>query len=304
MRLQIVLGLAPALIACSEPVTPAPTAPLADLTKYFDCIDANEKTAVAAHRGGPAPGYPENSLAAFERSVQNGVNVLEIDVSTTADGVLFLHHDDGLGRTTTGRGLVRDTVWADIRELSLRDPDRGVTANAPVRLEEALRWAEGRAILELDIKPGTDYDDVKRIVEGEGAEERIVLIAYNDGQAKALNARFPRSMISVSVDATTTVEQLEASGISSDRMLAWTGTDNPNTDLYADLDGRMIEVIFGTLGWPDSIDRTIEQTGDELRYVRLSQAGVDMLATDRPLAARAALARAGRALEPGECIVP
>jgi glycerophosphoryl diester phosphodiesterase len=45
-----------------------------------------------AHRGGMALA-PENSLAAFARSVALGVYHLETDLVTTRDGALLCHHD-------------------------------------------------------------------------------------------------------------------------------------------------------------------------------------------------------------------
>lgn len=47
---------------------------------------------VIAHRGASAE-HPENSLAAFARAVELGVDGIELDVHATADGVLVVHHD-------------------------------------------------------------------------------------------------------------------------------------------------------------------------------------------------------------------
>jgi glycerophosphoryl diester phosphodiesterase len=48
---------------------------------------------VIAHRG--ASGYEvENSLAAFRAAGPRGADAVELDVHATADGALFVHHDD------------------------------------------------------------------------------------------------------------------------------------------------------------------------------------------------------------------
>jgi glycerophosphoryl diester phosphodiesterase len=50
---------------------------------------------VQGHRG--CRGYlPENTLPAFARAVEMGVNTLELDVGVTRDGVVVVHHDRGL----------------------------------------------------------------------------------------------------------------------------------------------------------------------------------------------------------------
>lgn len=71
---------------------------------------------VIAHRGGGGIA-PENTLAAFRRSVELGVDVLELDVRSTADGELVVIHDSKVDRTTNGNGLVSDMTFETIRKL-------------------------------------------------------------------------------------------------------------------------------------------------------------------------------------------
>jgi len=69
-----------------------------------------------AHRGG-AGLWPENTMYAFERAAALGVDVLEIDVRSTADGVLVVLHDAAVERTTSGRGRVNELSLARLEEL-------------------------------------------------------------------------------------------------------------------------------------------------------------------------------------------
>ncbi|NBC87916.1 MAG: hypothetical protein GVX90_00175, partial [Alphaproteobacteria bacterium] len=72
--------------------------------------------------------------------------------------------------------------------------------------------------------------------------------------------------------------------------------------LYAALERADVEVIFGTLGRPPySIDSVIDRFGTPERYAELSQGGVDVIATDAPREAAAALAEAERLPEAGMC---
>ena len=61
------------------------------------------------------------------------------------------------------------------------------------------------------------------------------------------------------------------------------------------------EVIFGTLGRGNSIDNRIADFGMDERYAELGEAGVDIIATDRPRAAAAALQEAGRLADENTC---
>lgn len=74
-----------------------------------------------AHRGASAD-YPENTLLAFRRAVEQGVDMIELDVQLTRDGELVVLHDETLERTTSGRGAVRDLTYA---ELGTLDAGRG-----------------------------------------------------------------------------------------------------------------------------------------------------------------------------------
>ena len=69
---------------------------------------------VMAHRGG-ADLAPENTMEAFHRAAQLGVDVIELDVHLTKDGHLVAIHDDTIDRTTDGTGRVNDLTLAEIQ---------------------------------------------------------------------------------------------------------------------------------------------------------------------------------------------
>jgi glycerophosphoryl diester phosphodiesterase len=75
-----------------------------------------QRPLVMAHRGGRAL-WPENTLYAFERAVELGVDVLEMDVHTTADGVPVVMHDDTVDRTTNGSGPIYALTLNELKGL-------------------------------------------------------------------------------------------------------------------------------------------------------------------------------------------
>jgi glycerophosphoryl diester phosphodiesterase len=84
---------------------------------------------VMAHRGG-AGLWPENTLYAFERAARAGVDVLEMDMHSTSDGVLVIIHDDTVDRTTNGTGRVNSLTLAQLKALDAGyrwSPDGGRT---------------------------------------------------------------------------------------------------------------------------------------------------------------------------------
>ncbi|MDP6052962.1 MAG: glycerophosphodiester phosphodiesterase [Candidatus Latescibacteria bacterium] len=76
-----------------------------------------EDILVVAHRGGGGL-WPENTLYAFEQSINIGVDVLEFDVHSTSDGIMVVMHDATVDRTTDGTGRIEDLSWAQLQRLN------------------------------------------------------------------------------------------------------------------------------------------------------------------------------------------
>ena len=307
----LIPGLAIAAIACTpetarETPPASPTsgwsiAPAGDLNNFFDCLANTEAGLVSAHRGGPSPGYPENAIETMAAILKDTPAIMEIDVATSSDGVLFLMHDDRLERTTTGSGVANALSWDEIRRLRLEDNDGRKTAFAPPRFDDVLAWADSKTILQIDFKRSTSFEAVTDEIRRQRAQDRVILIAYSMAQAQKLHRLLPEAMISLSVSTQSELNSAVAAGVPANRILGFTGTEAPRPRLFSQLADRDVEVIFGTLGGRSSIDRDIEATGNEETYAELASAGVDIIATDRPHAAFAALEAADLAPESGEC---
>lgn len=286
----------------SAPATPGwRIAPGGDLNSFFDCLGAEGIALTAAHRGGPAPGYPENAIETFERTLSRAPALIEIDIASSADGVLYLMHDDTLDRTTTGSGPADDLSWSEIAELRLKDAEGNETTLSPPRFSDVLAWAQGRVILELDIKSSASYADIAAEVRSQSAEHRVLIIATSLAQAQKWRALLPTTMIALDLDSMSALNRAVASGVPADKLLGFTGTDAPRQRLFDILGERGVEVIFGTLGRGNSLDAAIAASGDDDQYAEIAAMGVDIIATDRPAEAHAALAAAGKGARDGIC---
>ena len=306
-RRKVALGLTALALCVASPLAaqdsgPWRLVPETDLSAMLDCFEAAGQTLISAHRGGPTPGLPENAIPTMDALLAAHPAIMEVDVGQSADGVLFLLHDDRLDRTTTGTGEAAMQDWAALSQLKLKDNWGWVTPYAIPRLDEALAWAKGRTVLQIDFKRSANVDKVVAAIRAAGMEKSVILIAYSVEQAAALHRAAPEMLLSVSVSNPGDVAALKAAGIPDERMVAFTGTRYPRPELYAELDRQNIEVIFGTLGRPPrSIDAVIARLGMDERYAELGKEGVDILATDRPRDAATALAEAGRLPKPGQC---
>jgi glycerophosphoryl diester phosphodiesterase len=84
--------------------------------KRIERLFRHRRPLVIAHRGFSGR-YPENTLAAIQGAIDAGADMVEIDVTLTADRIPVVIHDDTLDRTTDGFGAVRERPWAEIMPL-------------------------------------------------------------------------------------------------------------------------------------------------------------------------------------------
>ncbi|WP_162627701.1 glycerophosphodiester phosphodiesterase family protein [Erythrobacter sp. KY5] len=276
--------------------------PANGLSAMVDCHEENGRTLISAHRGGPSPGLPENAIETMDAVLTAIPAIMEVDVARSPDGVHYLMHDRTLDRTTTGTGAVTDVAWSEVEQLRLVDEAGWVTPYRVPTLRAALEWAKGRTVLQIDFKRTADYAEVIGLVRETASEGNVILIAYSLDAANRMLELWPEAPLSLSLSDLGELDAARAAGIPDANIIAFTGTRIPRPDLYSQLDGEDIEVIFGTLGRsPNSIDNVIDRFGTDERYAELSQGGVDILATDRPREAAAALAEAGRLPQAGSC---
>jgi glycerophosphoryl diester phosphodiesterase len=261
-----------------------------DLGAQFDCLRTNNLAVVAAHRGQPDQSAPENAFSSFKSSLAAGVPFLEIDVATTKDGVLVLMHDDGLDRTTTGKGLVTDRTWAEIQTVRVKRADGTVLDDRVPRFADVLSWGRrAGAYFEVDVKKTTKWADVVAAIKAARMEERVLVVTYTLDDAKTVHALDTRLMISVTIESQEAIAPSVAS-VAPDRILAWTGNSRPQPALFAALRAAGIEPIFGTLGRAgDRFDDKYLADGNPSEYRDLVASGVVMIASDAAVAAQRAI---------------
>lgn len=255
-----------------------------DLPGLMDRVRESNGLFVAAHRGGPTEGFPENALETLGHGLEQGIRVFEVDVGESQDGVLYLMHDRSLRRLTGYDGAVADTDWSVVEALDLLDPDGEPTGFHPPTLSAALAWAtEHRAILELDRKETTSFRNIVAEVRAANAENHVLLITYSDDEAIHVAKIAPDLMMTAGVRTTEQRERLAAAGVDLRRVVAWLGTRSIDAATVAALRDDEIEAAFGTLGRSGArLDDEYAADGDASEYQELVDLGLTLLATDRP----------------------
>ncbi|MDK7374394.1 MULTISPECIES: glycerophosphodiester phosphodiesterase family protein [Weeksella] len=240
------------------------------------------KTLVSAHRGGSGlENYPENCIETMEFLYQKGINIFEIDISSTQDKQLILMHDNSLQRTTTARQDVNQVSLSTIKKYFLMDDFGNQTDYQVPTFEEALQWGKDKMLyFMVDIKKTVDYHQLIDVIRKNKMEQQCILVSYSVGQAEKLHRLAPEMMLSVNMRNERELNDLLESDIPSNRMIAFTGTRLSDKSLYQKIHQEDIMVILGTLG---NLDKQAEKRGNS-RYQEYEKMGVDIFATDRPLA--------------------
>lgn len=136
-----------------------------------------KKVWIAAHRGRFGGSIPENTLAAFQASIQMGADIVETDITKLADGEFILFHDETLDRITRSSGEVSRLTYDQMKKIELLNSIGEPSHYYVNTLNELLHELKGRCIINLD--KCRDYlDEVyERVLEYE-MEDQILLKNY------------------------------------------------------------------------------------------------------------------------------
>jgi len=136
-----------------------------------------------AHRGASAE-RPENTLPAFERAIELGVDALELDIHLTRDNHIIVAHDDNALRTCGVQARWSDLDLADVARLDAgwgfvaadgTRPFAGTGIAVPTFEDVITRFPSVQ--LNVDIK-GNPPTKILELVRRLGAEERITLAGF------------------------------------------------------------------------------------------------------------------------------
>lgn len=148
---------------------------------------------VYAHRGG-AKLRPENTLLAFDHGLSLGADGLEFDVHLSRDGVVVVHHDATLERTTNGRGPVAALTADELSRLDAGyhfDGYRGLAGGVP-RLEEVLcRHPTVPLIIELKLNEPELAQRTIDTLRAANAVDRVALGSFSTRALRAARAYEP-----------------------------------------------------------------------------------------------------------------
>ncbi len=160
------------------------------------------KPACIAHRGGSEE-WPENTLLAFEKSVELGCDAIETDLHQTQDGEFVIFHDETIERTTNGTGEIKNFTLAELKKLDAaynfsQDggktfPYRGRGIQTP-ELKEVLQKLPNTVFI-LEVKdPDLDLLKFIKVVKELGAFDRVYFTSFVENVLSNLRSAEPSAV--------------------------------------------------------------------------------------------------------------
>lgn len=189
-----------------------------------------------AHKGVECE-YPENTMISFKAAVEQGYEMIELDLGITKDGKIVTIHDDEINRTARNKDgseikdkiRISELAYAETAEYDFGIRNGQQFAGTPIPLfEDVLMLAKENDILLKIVNKIRKFTDSERemlfeMIRNSGA--RVCISCWNMQIAEKVIAEMPGAEISF--DGLTDEEQLKTlcSLAGKDRFSVWLPVD-------------------------------------------------------------------------------
>ncbi len=129
---------------------------------------------VCAHRGVSGADIPCNTLSAFKAALEQGADIIELDVTKSRDGKFYVFHP-GMEKAHLGSPLLLSVLPEKIiKRLRFLNQDNVPTVCGINTLEEILSFLKGKCYINID-KFWTDIPGISEIIRKTGVEKQVIV---------------------------------------------------------------------------------------------------------------------------------
>lgn len=139
---------------------------------------------IFAHRGFSGY-YPENTMLAFKKAIEIGVDGIELDVQLTKDNTVVIIHDETIDRTTNGNGLVNSYTYDELKKFDASFNFNNFGFNRIPTLEEYFLLVKDLDIItNIELKTSVyQYlgieDSVLELIKKYNLEDKVIISSFN-----------------------------------------------------------------------------------------------------------------------------
>lgn len=146
----------------------------------------NRKILLASHRGVNGGNIPCNSLQGYQIAINQGADIIELDVSVSKDRKLYLHHP-GMEWLHLGKHInLSEMNSSDIKGIMLANQDACETQYPLATLEDALKLLKGKCFINVDKFWSAPEEISNEIRKYDMADQCIVKSYANENTANIL----------------------------------------------------------------------------------------------------------------------
>jgi glycerophosphoryl diester phosphodiesterase len=174
---------------------------------------------ITGHRGTKV-GAPENTLSAVRHAIAEGADFAEIDVQTTADGIVVLFHDDDFMRVASLNHRLRAINYSELKDIDVGSWFAPEFSNERIpTLQEIIDLARGRIKLNIELKytwpDPTLTEKVIKIIRQNEFSSDCVVSSLNFSAVTEVKQSFPELTVGFIVfKATGDLSRMEADFLS------------------------------------------------------------------------------------------
>jgi glycerophosphoryl diester phosphodiesterase len=171
---------------------------------FFESYNfSDRRIAVTAHRGSSLKA-PENTISALQQAIADGADYAEIDVQTTADGVVILMHDADLMRVASIDRGIGEIRYEELGEIDIGSWfSKDFSNERTATLDEAIRFCKGRIKLNIELKynrPDPELaEKVGNLIRKNSFHNNCVVSSLDYGKLKKFKTLFPEVKIGLNV---------------------------------------------------------------------------------------------------------
>ncbi|WP_276371271.1 glycerophosphodiester phosphodiesterase family protein [Chryseolinea sp. H1M3-3] len=237
-------------------------------------LDANTGTVLVASHRATHNVYPENSLKAIQESIRIGVDIIEIDVKVSKDGVPFLMHDRTLDRTTTGKGDPEEFTWDELQQLFIIDKGKRTSLKIP-SLKDALELAYGKILVDLDLKT----DKVEEVIGVVNKTDTKDIVFFFDSDYKVLSRIHAADKDFMIMPRAHSIEQADSAISLFDPPVVHIDFSFYNPECVQSIQSSYARIWINALG---DADKDIKSGKEKRALKKLLQHGANVIQTDEP----------------------
>jgi glycerophosphoryl diester phosphodiesterase len=234
---------------------------------------AKHKFIVIAHRGDHVE-VPENTLAAYENAIKNGVDYVEIDLRTTKDSALVIIHDATVDRMTNGKGKISNLTYDEVRKLKVIDKRKdSMKIYAVPTFKEVLQTCRNKINIYLDFKDASvqqSFDLIKKY----GMEKQVIVYINSPLQYEEWRRLVPSMPVMLSLPDSVKNANALKTFLAKDPLELLDGD-------YSDYTKEIVNTatVAGKVVWPD-----IQSQDEDRNWDKALELGFNGLQTDHPKA--------------------